>query len=180
MGDNDNAHLRRMAESIKNVIGIKEAMEYEEKYPLSKAAGIEKKHEWAKASCEYLESKYDEDTIKLIREKCICNDGKATAMKMLKYLNKTNNLEQFTQMFNENESFANLEYICNNKLLFCYPECYCACVKRINRPLPETWCYCTLGYVKSMFSQVFGKEVEAQLISSIKKGDGRCAVSIEW
>lgn len=180
LAKNDNAHATRMVESIKNVLGLKEAQDYEAKYHLSKAANIDKKFAWAKDTCEYLEKEYDQDTIMKIREKCICNDGKSTAMKMIKYIKKTSDVAEFVDLFNQNESFASIEYISNNKILFCYPECYCGCVKRINQQLPETWCYCTLGYTKSLFTQVFNKEVKVQLIDSIKKGDSRCAVSVEW
>ena len=75
-----------------------------------------------------------------IRQGCICNDGRSTASKMLQYISKTDGIAEFVRMFNEKESFAKLEYISDNKLLFCYPECYCACVKRVNEPLSETWC----------------------------------------
>ena len=180
MAKNDNAHSIRMVESLKTIIGDKETNEYEEKYSLSKAASIDKKFEWAKDTCEFLSKKYDRDTIMRIREKCICNDGKSTATKMVKYLNQTNSISEFVDCFNNNESFASLEYISDNRIMFCYPECYCGCVKKVNKQLPEVWCYCTLGYAKSLFSKVFNKDVSVQLIESIKTGGHRCAVSIEW
>lgn len=180
MPKNDNAHSIRMVESIKTVIGNNEANEFEENYPLSKSANVNQKYEWAKETCEFLEKKYDRDTNMSIREKCICNDGKSTAFKMLKYLNQTISISEFVDIFNANENFASLEYIDNNKIMFCYPECYCGCVKRVNEQLSEIWCYCTLGYTKSLFSKVFSKEVNVQLVESIKTGGQRCAVSIEW
>jgi hypothetical protein len=180
MPKNDNAHSIRMVESLKTVIGDKEANEFGEKYPLSKSANANKKFEWAKEACKFLEKKYDKDTNMRIREKCICNDGKSTAVKMLKYLKQTNSISEFVDSFNDNENFASLEYINNNKIMFCYPECYCGCIKRVNEQLPEVWCYCTLGYAKSVFAEVFSKEVKVELVESIKMGDQRCAVNIEW
>ena len=53
MTKNDNAHSLRMVESLKRNIGEAEACEFEKKYPLSKSADIEKKFEWAKATCSY-------------------------------------------------------------------------------------------------------------------------------
>lgn len=180
MAKNDNAHSIRMVESIKTVIGDKQALEFEEKYPLSKSANVNRKFEWAKEACEYLEKTFDRETNMRIREKCICNDGKSTANKLIKYLNQTNSIPDFIKSFNENESFASLEYIDSNKIMFCYPECYCGCVKRVNDQLSEIWCYCTLGYAKNVFSSVFNKEVKVQLVESIKIGGQRCAVSVEW
>lgn len=180
MAKNDNAHSIRMVESIKSVIGNIDAKEFEEKYPLSKSADLNKKFDWANEVCEYLEKKYDKDTNMRIREKCICNDGKSTATKMLKYFNQTSCISEFVDSFNGNETFASLEYINENKIMFCYHECYCGCVKRVEEQLPEVWCYCTLGYAKSVFSKVFSKDVKVELIESIKMGGQRCAVSIEW
>jgi hypothetical protein len=180
MAKNDNPQLLRMVESLNTVIGNHEGHEFEKNYPLSKSANINKKFEWAKEACEYLEKNYDRDTNMRIREKCICNDGKATVNTLLKYLKETDSISEFVDRFNEKESFASLEYIHNSKLMFCYPECYCSCVKRVKEQLPETWCFCTLGYAKKVFSKVFGKEVKAELVESIKMGNQRCAVSIEW
>lgn len=180
MAKNDNAHSNRLVESLRTNIGGIEANEFEEKYPLSKSANVTKKFEWAKEACEYLEKRYDKETIMSIREKCICNDGKTTAIKMLKYLNQTSSISEFVDSFNDKKNFASLEYINDNKIMFCYPECYCGCVKRVNEQLPEIWCYCTLGYAKSVFSKVFNKDVKVQLVESIKTGGTRCAVSIEW
>ena len=73
-----------------------------------------------------------------------------------------------------------MEYLSEHKILFCYPECYCACVKRIPKELPKIWCYCTLGNAKGIFEEVFNKEVEVKLVESIKTGASRCSIEIVW
>lgn len=138
MAKNDNAHSVRLAESLERNIGYDTAGECVEKYPLSKSANIEKKYQWAKKICNYLEEQFDTDTIVQIRKECRCNDGKSIANKFLKYLNKADSIKEFVSLFNLNETFASLEYISDNKILFCYPECYCACVKRIPQELSRT------------------------------------------
>ena len=87
MAKNDNAHSLRMVESLKQNIGEEVACEFEKEYPLSKSADIQKKYEWAKATCSYLEAHFDSDTILKIRKECRCNDGKSIAIKLLKYIN---------------------------------------------------------------------------------------------
>ena len=72
MAKNDNAHLLRMVESLRQNIGENRANEFEEKYPLSKSADIEKKFEWAKAACNYLEENFDAELIYKIRKECRC------------------------------------------------------------------------------------------------------------
>ncbi len=180
MAKNDNAHSVRMIDSIRKNIGYEEAKNIEENYPLSKSAGIDKKYEWAKAVCSYLEEHFDNETIVKIRKECRCNDGKSIANKILKYLNNASCTEQFVKTFNENENFAFIEYISDNKILFCYTQCYCACIKRVPKKISETWCYCTLGNAECIFKEVFKKDVKVRLHESIKTGGSKCVIEVEW
>lgn len=180
MAKNDNAHSVRLVNSLKRNAGYDIAQEFEQKYPLSKSANIEKKFEWAKAACSYLEEHFDKDTMIQIRKDCRCNDGKSIADKLLKYLNRADSIEGFVSLFNQNETFAFLEYISENKILYCYPECYCSCVKRVSQELSGTWCYCTLGNAEKIFSEVFKKEVQVTLLQSIKTGADKCVIEIQY
>lgn len=180
MAKNDNAHSVRLVGSLDINVGHDTAKEFEEKYPLSKSANIEKKFEWAKNTCSYLEEHFDTETIIRIRKACRCNDGKSIADKLLKYLNRANSIEEFVNTFNQNETFASMEYVSDHRILFCYPECYCACVKRVPHELSKTWCYCTLGNAEGIFSKVFGKHVKVTLLKSIKTGADKCVIEVEW
>ena len=180
MPQNDNAHSLRLVESLKNNNCPALAEQLETQYPLSKSASIEKKFEWAQHACEFLEKHLAEEELIKVRKECICNDGKSNAKKMLKYLNKASDTKEFVELFNQNENFASMEYISENKLLFCYPQCYCGCVKRIPENLTKTWCYCTIGNAESMFREVFQKNVKVTLKESIKTGAKRCAMVVEW
>ena len=180
MPKNDNAHSLRLAESLKNNHCPALAEQLENQYPLSKSATIEKKFEWAQQVCSFLESNLVEKDIINVRKACICNDGASNAKKLLKYLSKASDTKEFVELFNQNENFASLEYISENKLLFCYPECYCGCVKRIPEKLTKTWCYCTIGFAESMFGKVFQKDIKVTLKESIKTGAKRCAMVVEW
>lgn len=180
MAKNDNAHSIRLAQSLERNAGYDIANQFVEKHPLSKSANIEKKYQWAKTICNHLEEHFDTDTIIKIRKECRCNDGKSIARKFLKYLNKADSVKEFVYSFNQNETFASLEYISDNKLLFCYPECYCACVKRVPQELSKTWCYCTVGNAEGIFSEVFRKDVKVTLLESIKTGADKCVIEVEW
>ncbi|MBQ8632578.1 MAG: hypothetical protein IJ420_03130 [Lachnospiraceae bacterium] len=180
MPKNDNAHSLRLVESLKNNNCPELAEQLETQYPLSKSASIEKKFEWAQHACEFLEKHLAEEELIKVRKECICNDGKSNAKKILKYLNRAECMKDFVDAFNQGENFASLEYISENKLLFCYPECYCGCVKRIPENLTKTWCYCTIGNAESMFREVFQKDVRVTLKESIKTGAKRCAMVVEW
>jgi hypothetical protein len=177
---NDHAHSIRLIESLGKNINEDIAQEFDEKYPLSKSANIEKKFQWAVSVCHYLEENLEPIEIMKVRKECRCNDGKSIANKLLKYLDTSTSILEFVNSFNNNEIFAKLEYICDNKILFCYPECYCACVKRIPEELSKTWCYCTLGNAEGIFKEVFKKDVTIILLESIKTGGNRCVMEVQW
>lgn len=179
MAQNDNAHSIRLVDSLNRNVGFNTAKEFEERYPLSKSANIEKKYQWAKSACSYLEENFDIETIIRIRKECRCNDGKSIANKLLKYLKKADSIKGFVSLFNQNETFAFLEYISDNKILFCYPECYCACVKRVPQEISRTWCYCTLGNAEGIFNEVFKKDIKVTLLESIKTGADKCVIEVE-
>lgn len=180
MAKNDNAHSVRLVDSLERHIGYDTAREFEVNYPLSKSADFKKKYLWADTICNYLEEHFDSDTIISIRKECRCNDGKSIANKLLKYLNKTDSIEEFVSLFNQKETFACLEYISDNKIRFCYPECYCPCVKRVPQELSKAWCYCTLGNAEGIFSKVFNTDVKVTLLESIKTGADKCVIEVEW
>ena len=180
MAANNNPQALRMIDAITEVAGDEAAAEFTRSLSLSKSADFEKKFEWAKGVCEYLDEKFDSDCIMRIRQRCFCNDGKSAADRMKKYIKKTDSIKEFTELFNKSEKYGWLEYISEHRILMCYPECYCSCVKRVDEKLSRTWCLCTVGYAKNLFGQVFDKEIRAELIESVKTGADRCAVSIEW
>lgn len=180
MAKNDNAHSLRLVKSLKRNAGSDAAKEFEEKYPLSKSAAIEKKYEWAKGACAYLEDHFDTAAIIQIRKACCCNDGASIANKLLKYLHRAGSLKEFADSFNQNETFARIEFISEHHILFCYPECYCACIKRVSQNVSKTWCYCTLGNAEGIFTRVFNRDVKVTLLESIKSGAEQCVISVEW
>ena len=177
---NDNAHSVRLVESLRRHAGEETAAEFERLHPLSKSADVEKKFQWALDACGFLESRFDEDTVEQIRRDCRCGDGKSTAEKMRKLLNRAESVREFVGRFNETETFASLEYVSERELRFCYPQCYCACVKRVPEPVPRTWCLCTLGNAESIFRALLGKTVRVSLLGSIKTGAARCVISVTW
>lgn len=180
MAKNDNVHAVRLVNSLRQNAGDAAAEEFGDKYPLSKSASIEKRYEWARNACSYLEEHFEPDAIIAIRKECRCNDGKSIANKLLKYLNRADSIEEFVELFNGSETFASLEYINDHTVLFCYPQCYCACVKRVPGELSKTWCCCTLGNAVGIFCEVFKKEVQVTLLGSIKTGADKCTIRVEW
>lgn len=180
MAKNDHAHAIRLAESLRSHAGDDAAKEFAAQYPLSKSADVAKKSEWARSVCSFLDARYDDETIRAIRKECRCNDGVSIANKIMMYLKKADSIEAFVADFNAHETFASFVYLTDHQLLFCYPECYCACVKRAPGELSRAWCYCTLGNAEAIFKRVFHDGVQVTLLESIKTGGERCVIEVTW
>lgn len=177
MAKNDNPNAVRLYESLVRHEETESAEIIAQTYPLSKSATAEKKFEWAKSICEYLNENYDAKKVSEIRMDCACGPelGKGKKLKDLyeketdpvAFVQKANNLNQgFTLAFDGKSYFLT------------YPQCYCSCVKRVNQTLPKAWCDCALGYTKKMFSYIFSCNVQVELLSSVKMGDDDCRIKI--
>lgn len=178
MAKNDNPQVIRFLESMK-ANGEEEKGEiFVAAHPLSKSATFDKKFEWAKEMCQFMESNFDEDTIKTIRMNCACGPESGKGAKIKAIYEKEKDPYAFVEKANKLKLGFTLEYD-GNSFYLVYPACYCSCVKRVDESLPRTWCYCTLGYTKRMFENIFEKEVCVELISSIKQGDAKCRIKID-
>lgn len=177
MGKNDSPHALKMYNALSKEVNQEAADHFSAKYALSKSADFEKKFKWASKVCEFLEESYDEDTIGRIRSSCSCEDGTTKAAKIKSYLRTAKNIAEFAEIFNSKETYARIETD-GESLLFIYPTCYCSYVKRVDQNISKTWCYCTLGYAKSLFEKVFEAPVKAELLESIKTGGKQCVVRI--
>ncbi len=58
-------------------------------------------------------------------------------------------------------------------------ECLCALVKDGPARLPDTYCTCSLGWMKETFEAVLGRSVDVTLVESIKRGGQRCQFLVQ-
>lgn len=177
MAKNDNPHAIRLMESIKKHGDEQDIQELETRYPLSKSADFVKKFAWAEQICEFLEEKYDKNTISAIRMDCACDPEYGKGKKIKALYEKELSPELFTEKVNQLKLGYTIEYDGTCYYLI-YPQCYCSCVKRVDQPLSNTWCLCTLGYTKRLFEFIFEREVQVELLSSIKTGGNCCKIKI--
>lgn len=175
---NDHPQVRRFLDSM-NKHGEQEAgSRFSEEHPLSKSANVNKKFQWAKDLCAFLNDHYDDETVKAIRMDCACEPKYGYGGSKLKTVyDKNRDPHVFVEKANELDLGFSLEYDGTAYYLI-YPQCYCSCVNRTDDLLPGTWCYCTLGYTRRMFGYILGKEVRTELISSVRQGDAVCRIRI--
>lgn len=178
MAKNDNPHALRFLESMEKH-GEKEAADkLTAEHPLAKSADFTKKYEWAKDVCTFLNDNFDEETVKAIRMDCACGPEHGKGAKIKALYEKENDPNVFVEKVNKLNLGFTFEYDGTYYYLI-YPQCYCSCVKRIDEPMSKTWCYCTLGYSKRMFDNIFGTEVQVELLSSVKMGDNNCRIRVK-
>lgn len=146
-------------------------------HPLSKSADYKKKFAWSKSQCEFLSENCDADTVKAVRMDCACGPQHGAVAKLAGLYKKADSLQAFADTVNSLGIGFTLEYD-GTALYLIYPECYCSCVKRVDEKLPESWCYCTLGYSKRMFSGILDREVQVELVTSVKTGGDHCRIKI--
>jgi hypothetical protein len=58
-------------------------------------------------------------------------------------------------------------------------ECVCPLVKDGPARLPDTFCYCSLGWMKEVFGTVAEKSIEIDLVDSVKRGGQECRFVIQ-
>ena len=177
MPKSDNPHAIRLYNSIAKHSDEKTAEMIANKIPLSKSADIDRKFTWAEGICTDLENEFGEETVKAIRMDCACGPEMGKISKLKKLYDSCSSSEEFAKKASAQNAGFTIESD-GNGLILIYPQCYCSCVKRVDKPLSKTWCYCTLGYTKRMFDHVLGREVNVELLESVKTGGNLCKIKM--
>jgi hypothetical protein len=67
-----------------------------------------------------------------------------------------------------------------SKITLVYDKCFCPLVGDTSEKLPPEYCLCTQGWTKAVYGAVAGKEVKVDLKSSIKRGDAKCLIEVDF
>ena len=180
MPKNDNAHALRLLAALRSTGHNEVASSYERDYPLSNSADVMKKYRWACDVCHALEAQFSPDEALSIRQACRCGDGKSMAKEISGCISKAGDLPGGCKLFSEKNKYAFLKYVSDHELIFGYHACVCSCIKRAEGDVPALWGECSVGYVSSMFKQIYGDSVSVQLLGSAKSGADRCTFRIRW
>lgn len=131
---------------------------------------------WVKETMQKMEEAFDNDTLIQIRMGCQCGYGMDEKKTLVKELyDSANSMEEFAD--NEKAHNAGL-FIQNGELFLSFPFCPCPMLADVDKLETKTWCYCTLGYSKRLFEDIWGCPVELELLKSVKMGDDMCLMKI--
>ncbi len=144
--------------------------------PLS--AAKEQRVEWIAHISSELARKFDENTIKTIRMGCYCTEAskfeETKAWIKALYL-ESENMAEFVAKMNAKAAGWYLE---GGALYTKFFFCECPMLEGIGTLPTKTWCYCTVGYSKALFEDIFGYAVEVELLQSIKTGSDICLMKV--
>lgn len=177
MAANDNPNALRFLDSMAKHGEQKPAEKFAKEHALAQATDSGRVFEWAKNLCAFLEENYDDEKIRTIRMDCACGPVPGDNAQLRSLYEKETDPRVFVEETNKLNAGFSLEYDGEAYYLI-YPECYCPCVNSNPEPVSRTWCYCTVGYSRRMFEEIFGTEVEAELVNSIKTGAENCRIRI--
>lgn len=177
MGIIENQQVKRLYDSISKHKGQNIADAFTQKRLLRKSPSIKQKSSWAYELCRDMEQSMDEESIKKIRMDCCCKPSKDYIKKSRNIYQKSESLEDYAREASK-DSPAKL-WVENGSLYMSYPVCYCSYVKNSEITLTKTWCYCSLGYTKYLYENIYECEVEVELLESIKTGGTRCLFKID-
>ena len=177
MAGNDHPQALRFLESMAKHGERAAAERFAEEHPLAETADPGTGFEWAEHLCAFLEEHYDAGTVKAIRMDCACGPQPADYAGIKALYEKGADPAAFTEKVNALDPGFTLEYDGESYTLT-YPECYCPFVSSSPAPLPAAWCCCTLGYTRRMYGDIFGTEVQVELLDSVKTGGETCRIGI--
>ncbi len=170
----------KICEVLQREVGQAAADDFAEKHPLSSSADYIRKFKWANGVCGYFDANFSPEEVRRLRMACSCNppEGKLRDAKTI--YDAASMPEDFCEGFNRKFAPDNSVWHEGGAYYFSYPRCYCSCVARVNEPLPRTWCFCTLGYVKKLFDYVLCLDTQVELLESVKLGSSRCVMKINY
>lgn len=136
---------------------------------------------WINSLIESLDEFVEEDTKKKLLEKsgiaCAHYHGHVDKIKVIK--EKTKNLDEILNIMNQEEMWCG-KWIKEGDIIYSKCRvCECPLVVSGMVRLSPTYCYCSQGYMKSVFGEILEKPFEVKLEKSIGKGDDVCLYSVK-
>ncbi|GFI61829.1 hypothetical protein IMSAG049_00998 [Clostridiales bacterium] len=173
--------IMRLKQSLETTISKEEAEKIMSELSLPINSSPDVRAEWVDKLSTLLESRFDENKIKAIREKCYCNENgrlEETA-EFLRDLYKSFNkdLHSFVNALNENGACW---YIKDNQLYTKMFSCECPMLEKAKNTHSLTWCHCTAGYNKKLFEIVFETPIDVEIMHSIRQGFDFCLLRVTF
>ena len=102
----------------------------------------------------------------------------ANAVRIAKKLYaKSDNITEFLNLLNEADIGGKNLHISDGKIIAVYKKCYCNIPKKVDN-LNKNYCECSAGWYMRLFSEVFEKKVNVEIVDTIVNGASECTFEI--
>ena len=102
----------------------------------------------------------------------------ANAVRIAKKLYaKSDNITEFLNLLNEADIGGRNLHISDGKIIAVYKKCYCNIPKKVDN-LNKNYCECSAGWYMRLFSEVFEKKVNVEIVDTIVNGASECTFEI--
>lgn len=133
-------------------------------------------HKWVKALTESLEAEVDEAT----RERILVACGRSCiprsfVKKARKLWEGTRDIDAFLEALGGEWSHLKPE---DDGVFVEYDKCYCPLVKTYPEAMTPTWCNCSRGWAKELFETALGRQVEVEMLDTIRQGGEKCRFQV--
>ncbi len=134
-------------------------------------------HTWVKTLIESLDTHLDDETKIKVMESCgrVCARG-GPAQAAQEYQGNLDGWLVTLRGWMGGEEFVQRN---GDAVTVLCSECVCPLVKDGPARLPDTYCYCSRGWMKEVFGAVVSKPVEVDLLDSVKRGGQKCRFVIK-
>lgn len=175
----ESDELMRLKRSLEKNVSKEMAENIVSELPLALNSTPDIRAKWVEKLSILLESRFDEKTVKTIRQECYCNENgrledTANELKQL-YLFLEEDLHGFVNALNKRGADW---FIKDNQLYTKMFSCECPMLEKAKISNSLTWCHCTAGYNKKLFEIVFDRPVGVEVLQSIRQGFDFCLIRI--
>lgn len=132
---------------------------------------------WLTKMMENLEENFEKDDRIKLMEECGRNCAKGGAVQALKKAADGN----FDKMLITLKKWLGEDNVKKNgdKVEVIFSKCYCHLLEKGPEKLPETYCYCSQGWIKEMFESVVNKPVQVTIHETVKRGGDKCRFTVK-
>jgi hypothetical protein len=139
----------------------------------------------------YLKATLIREAVELIEQQCSREDclrimqgcnclGQSVTERAARLYRESASIDDWLARMNENGIGGGHLSRRGKRIIAVYDKCYCGSVSQTREPFSNTFCHCSCGWLKQLFEQVLGFQVEVSLIGSIIQGDKRCEFVIDY
>jgi len=138
---------------------------------------------WINLLIKDLGESVEEGTKQKILEKCgnVCSHYHGHVEKIRDIKRKAKSLDKILDIMNQEEMWCG-KWIKERNIIYskCNKVCGCPLVVSGIIKLSPTHCYCSHGYMKSIFGEILEKPFEVELEKSIGRGDDICLYTVKF